>query len=204
MSRKSQFNILFVNAREDSDRILGGDTIQFTKTKTALEKLGVRIDIASLNDLNRCPPVEIAHVFNIQMADSARSVFRALEKHRIPIILSPIYWDVYEYWFEAASTDRQTWRRLVKIMGNEKAGKIYVRWQKMKSPLAHDWQVQHILLEHARRVLPNSHAEAKLLKQSFLLPKKFFDRVDVVPNGIDPELFHTPPSPVINSCRSMA
>jgi len=187
--------VLFVNGREDSSENPGGDTIQMLKTKTELENIGVEVEERLIHELDNLPIFDIAHIFNIQMPQSSWLAFEKIKENKIPIVLSSIYWDMYDHWFEMASTTVLHWQLLSKFAGKTRAQKLYANWQQQKAPNTTQWQIQKRLLEQARRVLPNSLSEAKLLQKSFHLSDDFLQKVDAIPNGIDPDLFQTQPEP---------
>ncbi|HSF83172.1 MAG TPA: glycosyltransferase family 4 protein [Anaerolineales bacterium] len=187
--------VLFVNSREDNQTNPGGDSIQLDKTRAALERLGVAIDVRCAGELNDLPHYDIAHVFNIQTPESALAVFEKLHNDGTPVVFSPIYWDMFEYWFELALPQRKTWRNLARLVGKQRARQVYVSWQKRKGSRIASWRIQRQLLVLADRVLPNSQTEAELLEKNFGLEARFQGKVTVVPNGIDPALYEQPPSP---------
>jgi glycosyltransferase involved in cell wall biosynthesis len=90
------------------------------------------------------------------------------------------------------------WRWLSRATGKSRARQIYTDRQRRKATETAVWQTQRRLLEAADRVLPNSQSEADLLKETFALNGNFQTKVDVVPNGIDPELFEPAPAPNAN------
>ncbi len=187
--------VLFINSRPDSLRNPGGDTIQVEKTKAALENQGVKVDLRAADDLENLPPLDLAHVFNIQEAEPALRAFNQLQEKGIPVLLSPIYWDMYAYWYEYAVSERSGWQKLACGLGKKTTGSLYVGWQRIKAPSKRFWRIQRELLQRARRVLPNSVSEGALLQKSFLLGGGFEAKVDVVPNAIDTDLYHPLPSP---------
>lgn len=181
--------------REDAQSNLGGDTIQMLKTKAALESLGVTVEVRGTDQLADLPSCDLAHVFNIQTAESSWAAFEALQQANIPTVLSSIYWDMLDHWFEFAVEERKRWRTLARLAGKARARQLYTDWQRRKERLKSVWQTQRNLLEQARRVLPNSWSEAELLHKTFDLNGTFLEKNDVVPNGIDPELFEIAPQP---------
>lgn len=187
--------VLFVNSRVDAAENPGGDTVQVVQTKRALEELGVAVDVRHPTELADLPPFELAHVFNLQMPESAIQVFETLEAARRPVVLSPIYWDTWAYWFEEAERAHAKWRWPARAIGTTAARKAYVRWQEWKAPGNPAWKIQQALLTKASRVLPNSHAETDLLARTFKMAGAFAAKVDVVPNGIDPGAYQAPPTP---------
>lgn len=186
--------VLFI-IRADAQRNLGGDTIQMLKTKAALEELGLTVEVRSTDELDRLPGCDLAHVFNIQTADSSWAAFEALQKKRIPTVLSSIYWDMLDHWFDFAVDSRVYWRWLAQLLGKARARQVYTGWQRRKASGTAEWQTQRRLLEHAIRVLPNSQSEADLLQKTFALNGSFQQKIDVVFNGIETDLFDPAPQP---------
>lgn len=187
--------LLAINARANAASLPGGDSIQMEKTSQALQMLGVTIEVRPPAGLDRMPACDLAHVYNIQEPETTWQVCKALTRWGVPFVLSPIYWDMYEYWAEEALHTRKTWQRLAGLFGPERVRKYYIRWQNIKAPGKHTWQLQRNLLQTARRVLPNSRSEAVHLEKSFWLGAEFQDRVDIVPNAIDTRLYLERPVP---------
>ena len=187
--------LLFVNARANASEIPGGDSIQMEKTCQALFDLGVRIEVRRPSDLDHLPDYDLAHVFNIQEPETTWQVYQALAARGVPFVLSPIYWDMYEYWAEQALHSLNSWKRLVNLFGLERVRKLYLFWQYQKAPGKRDWRIQRRLLQVARRVLPNSPAEAVHLQRSFWLTANFQKKVDNIPNAIDTSLYQVLPEP---------
>lgn len=186
--------VLLVN-RDDLHLNLGGDTIQMLKTKAALEEIGVEVEACCVSDIDDAPKCDIAHVFNIQTAEESWTAFKKLESRKIPIVLSPIYWDVLEHWFELALDTRALWRYLANVLGRSTVGRMYVAWQRAKSPAKSTWRLQRNMLQRAACVLPNSPSEGDLLCRRFLLNGTFHRRMRIVPNGIDTAMFDPTPAP---------
>ncbi|MCC6189285.1 MAG: glycosyltransferase family 4 protein [Anaerolineales bacterium] len=178
--------VLFVNSRPDAAQLPGGDTVQARKTLEALQCLGVMVETRAPDDLDRLPACDLAHVFNIQEAEPAWAVCQALQRKGLPVVLSPIFWTMYPYWFEAAVVERPRWRALARAWGKRRARRAYVSWQYLKGPLNRRWRAQRRLLQAAARLLPNSRSETRLLQRMFALGGRLEEKSDVVPNGIDP------------------
>lgn len=187
--------VLFVNAREDASSNPGGDTIQMEKTRAALENFGVEVVVREPDKLDDLPHCDLAHLFNIQMPESAWRAFQKLRQAGLPVVLSSIYWDMLEFWFLCAVEERARWRTLARRFGRRRIRALYLSWQRLKQPLSKPWRLQRRLLSQATRVLPNSRSEAELLRRTFRLSADFERRVDVIPNGIDVELYRHPPEP---------
>jgi glycosyltransferase involved in cell wall biosynthesis len=186
---------VLMTIRDDAQTSLGGDTIQMLKTKAALEAQGVRVDMRCVSEIGDAAGYDLAHVFNIQTAESSWAAFEALEKRGFPIVLSSIYWDMLDHWFEFAIDQKAMWRILAQTLGKVPTRDVYVRWQRAKAPRTPVWRLQQRMLERAVRVLPNSQSEAELLQATFRLNGAFYGRVQVVPNGIDTALFDPAPEP---------
>jgi len=186
---------ILMTIRDDAQVTLGGDTIQMQKTRAALEELGMCVDTRSASEIGDATDYDLAHVFNIQTAESSWAAFEALENKRLPIVLSSIYWDMLDHWFEFAIDQKAMWRTLAQVLGKVPARDVYTRWQRAKAPRTPVWRLQQRMLERAIRVLPNSRSEADLLHATFRLNGAFYDRVHVVPNGIDTALFDPTPQP---------
>jgi glycosyltransferase involved in cell wall biosynthesis len=185
-------------ARADAERIPGGDAVQLDKTREALQALGVEVEVRKADDLERPPPSDVAHVFNLQTTTASSRAFDALEAAAIPTVLSSIYWDMYPHWFDLALGARARWRWLERGLGRARARRVYTTWQRAKRPLRAEWRTQRRLLQRAVRVLPNSRSEAALLAEFFRLDGDLRRKVSVVPNGVDPALFAPPVAP----CRA--
>jgi len=186
---------LYINSRPDAHRNPGGDNTQLTCTRAAVETLGVEVTLAEPGDLERLSGYDLAHVFNIQTPESAWRVFQALQSGGIPIVLSPIYWDMYEYWAENALRDLSRWRLLGRVLSRQLAARVYLCWQKLKAPRNEEWKIQRRLLSQAGRVLPNSASEGALLSNTFNLSRGFKDKIDIIPNGVELEQYRALPDP---------
>ena len=187
--------VLFVNGREDARQNPGGDTVQLERTRQELERLGVAIEERQLYELDNLTGFDLAHLFNLQMPETAWLAFQTIQKSGLPVVFSPIYWDILPYWFELAVRERARWQWLARLLGKDRARIGYLQWQKQKSRRNKNWQLQRSLLQGAVRVLPNSQSEINLLREIFLLPETFALKADVIPNGIDADLYATLPQP---------
>jgi glycosyltransferase involved in cell wall biosynthesis len=189
--------VLFVNSRENTQAIPGGDTVQMVSTQAALEYLGLTVEAWNAHELahSALPHCDIAHIFNMQTPEPAWTAMQALQARGTPVVLSPIYWDMYAHWAESAIAEQPRWRALAGRLGEPRTRGLYVRWQKLKSPTKALWRTQRRLLRRAARVLPNSLSEAVLLEHSFALGRGFQRKVAVVPNAIDTQFYQQLPAP---------
>jgi glycosyltransferase involved in cell wall biosynthesis len=176
--------VLLVNSRPDAAALPGGDTVQLAKVGAALKELGVRVDFGGLETLDApAPGYDLAHIFNMQVPEPAIRLYRTFRRRGLPVVLSPIYWDMYPYWYSQARA-KGKWRRVQRLCGESLAGRVYQRWQEVKEPFRAGWRIQRRLLKDAARVQPNSPSEAKMLRRTFRLPARFDQKVDVIPNAV--------------------
>jgi glycosyltransferase involved in cell wall biosynthesis len=187
--------VLLINSRGDATQHPGGDTVQLQKTQAALESLGLRTQVGSPQALERPSGFDLVHIFNIQDPQPAWAVVLRLKQWGIPALLSPIYWDLYAYWYELAVEQIPLWRQMARFLGKKRVGEIYIRWQRLKEPKNRDWQLQRDVLLAVDRVLPNSKSEIDVLQNSFGLNHTFEAKADVVPNAIDAQLYEALPAP---------
>lgn len=188
-------HVLFVNTRSDAGRNPGGDNVQIDRTRAALERLGVSVTLRDPHQLSELPACDLAHLFNIQEPGTAGMVLQTIQAEGIPIALSSIYWDMYEFWASNAMRDLKLWKIVANIFGRPVATQMYIRRQRRKAPNNPEWKVQRELLNQADRVLPNSAAEGELLRSTFALQTDFMEKIDVIPNGIDLESYRSQPCP---------
>ncbi len=152
------FKVLFL-ARSDLDRIKAGDTIQINCLKSVLEKKGVKVDICL--DLRPDPcGYDLVHCFNILRIDNAASQLYSINDRKIPIIITPIYWNMEEY--------------LIKM----KPDKIE-KWIEKQS-------LRKEVLKCADLIIPNAHIEWELLKKDFNLNQEY----RVIYNGVDMSFYN--------------
>lgn len=187
--------VVLVNARPDAERNPGGDTVQLTKTREALRLLGLAVELCQPECLDTLREGDLVHVFNLQMPESAWEIFQTVSALGLPIVFSPIYWEEYELWHGSAREASGLWRRISRAAGQRVARSLYVAWQRTKERSRPAWKLQRTLLQSASAVLPNSQREALMLQKAFSLDGRFQQKVRVVPNGIDPALYLTPPKP---------
>jgi glycosyltransferase involved in cell wall biosynthesis len=187
--------VLFVNSREDAAENPGGDNVQIDKTRSALESLGVDVTQVEAGKLHDQPSFDLAHVFNIQTADSALKVFSELQSFGKPVVLSPIYWSMLEHWAHMAISNGSRWRTIARLLGKQRTQPIYIAWQRLKAPGQRLWRTQRQLLRQASLVLPNSRTEIDLLQANFALGNGFRERAEVVVNAITSKDYRNPAQP---------
>ena len=186
----------------------GGFQTQVSETKTALERLGVQIDLTLRADLD-FTKYDIVHIFaghGIWLNVSCFAM-KAAKKAGVPVAVSTIYWDHSE-WLSKLDSSAQFWQTEVKMPLMKKAIKCampawlnavysWLRLRKSRLPLSdyYHWHkldrkmprtrsrddiVKEMFLE-ADILLPNSHTEMAHLRQHLGVENKYH----VVPNSAD-------------------
>lgn len=183
--------VLMIN-RADARANPGGDMVQLENTRTALESFGIHVDVRLTDDLSGNWQYDVVHIFNIQTAAESWKAFQAAREHIRTVVLSPIYWEPYSFWFENARIKNLMWRLSARCLGVEPARQFYTHWQRAKRTGSLEWRMQHDLLTQCACVLPNAEAEAALLLNEYQL-RHSACVIHMVPNGIKRELFDTLP-----------
>ncbi|NLW47745.1 MAG: glycosyltransferase [Firmicutes bacterium] len=135
---------------------IAGDSIQLSKTKEYLEKLGVQITVSSKweVDLSR---YDLTHLFNIMPVEDTYRQYQNSKRYRKKYVLSTIYWDPQE--FLNTSSQMVTFQK----------------WWTITMPFRQE------IIKEAALILPNSNLEYELLKKNFgKLPPEI-----IVPNAAD-------------------
>lgn len=137
--------ILFL-ARPDLFRIKAGDTVQIKSIMKHLQQIGVKVNI-SLDLRPDLHGVDLVHCFNVLRVETMSVQVENIVKKKIPLIITPIYWNMTEYLT------------------------IY-KPDKLKS-----WKEKQILrtevLSCADLILPNAYLEWNLIKRDFSLEKDY-------------------------------
>ncbi|WP_205509337.1 glycosyltransferase family 4 protein [Longitalea arenae] len=169
--------------------VKGGDTFQLINTAKQLKLLGIDVDIKLTNQEIKYQQYDLLHFFNlVRPADILCHITRSKK----PFVVSPNLVNYFEY--------DQLYRkgiagRLFRLLSknNIEYIKTIARWAQRNDVLmtpsylwkGHKKSIQTIL-QQAALVLPNSKLEyAQLAEYDTALPGH-----TVVPNGIDPNLFH--------------
>lgn len=88
------FRVLIAMHSSESDH-KGGPSIRVSKTQTALEKLGLSVDV-TYEDYPDPSGYDVVHVFNVWPPDVALAKLQHLKRFKIPIVFSPIYLNLSE------------------------------------------------------------------------------------------------------------
>lgn len=179
--------ILFVN-RPDALANPGGDTVQMRQTREALRTRGHEV-VVSLDPAPDGAGFDIAHVFNIQNPDIQLAQVMALKRSKVPVVVSPIFWDHTEFdWamrvirgaFSGPKHQKQPLlealaRRDIQVNGLD----CHTR---LKGSDEYR-QAQQAIVQEAALLLPNSNAEALNIQHSLGIASFGFR---VVPNAVSP------------------
>lgn len=187
-----QLRVLMIN-RADARVVSGGDVVQLNKTRAELQSLGVSVDMRLTDELNGCWDYDLVHIFNIQTADQSWRACELAKSKGLPVALSPIYWNLVEYWYWTNPTLNPIWRALKSVLGRF-GYPLYAHWQNLRSAASETKRVQQQLLLSADAILPNSHLEMTEICRDFALDVGGLNYT-VVPNGIEQRLFSDIPKP---------
>jgi glycosyltransferase involved in cell wall biosynthesis len=167
----------------------GGDTVQVTQLAKHLKKSGTVADIFLTNHRVDYSGYDLFYFANIIRPSD---ILFHISKLKKPFIVSPILIDYSEY-------DRQYRKGISGIIfrkfrrNTNEYIKTLLRWIKGNDSLRskkYIWQGQQKsireILNKAAALLPGTESEYKTLMDQYGIEKKY----TVVPNGIDPSLFH--------------
>ncbi len=150
----------------------GGDFTQLLFTKRALEEAGVVADVAPTLDPDP-RGYDLAHVFGVYDPTDAQRQIAACRRAGVPVALSPLWWDLYEYYGRSRGLDRALGgsRRLVESRLrrlHETATDRFLRRNEKKKYRARI-ALQTSLMREADVLLPNSTIEAFLIGRDLKL-----------------------------------
>ncbi len=180
---------VLIQSRKNFYTLRGGDTVQLTKTKLELEKLGVNVDI-SLEyspDLSNYDLVHVSNVTRIQ--ETYLQVKNAVTQNK-PIVLSTIFWPMDEFEKKGQIGIRKLINKHLNIDDEEKI-KAIARffYDKNSRDIAtrNLWKIgytkmQRYVLSSIDEFLPNSEIEMDKLSSHFNVRKNNYY---VIPNAID-------------------
>ncbi|MFN2449674.1 MAG: glycosyltransferase [Candidatus Baltobacteraceae bacterium] len=176
--------ILYV-IRPDAVQRTGGDAVQAIQTAQALRAMGHTVDIAASAQPD-ARGYDIAHVFGVFDPLLARAQIDACRRSATPLALSPIWWDLTEFYARSAAVEKAlalregaVEKRLARI--RERCPRELTR-ARARRAAAERKAAQRELMELAGVLLPNSTAEAYRYVVDLDL---HHPRVHVVPNAVD-------------------
>jgi glycosyltransferase involved in cell wall biosynthesis len=165
-----------------------GESIQVLKTKEYLERLGVRADVldASVRDVRG---YDIVHLFNLNKAAEIAKLGERAKTFHIPVVLSPIYWNLDEYESKVLLNSFLKRRVLHLVIGFAERSRllrniIYGAFggplQRIRyGPIHREKQKQCLAMVDL--VLPNALSEQRVLEEDFGI----FGKYSVVPNAVE-------------------
>ncbi len=148
----------------------GGDTVQIACTQQELEAMGVVVTRLSADDSRHDDVLfsaDLVHGFNLLLAFQFESFITRVRDAGIPLVLSPIYWDVVPY--ERRSGVVPAWKKWSMVLASHLPGTVRFMEQHAKS-VAYNRTYRRSLQRMLGRfdmLLPNSRAEAEVLREGY-------------------------------------
>lgn len=149
----------------------GGPRTQILQTAKALQKMGLEVRLFDPWNLPQFSPGDIFHIF----AANIGTYHLAREIHALgmPLVVSPITYSRHSPGFIRAAL------------------KVSRLAQKIGPGIWSDYALCADICSWAARLLPNTRAEADLVRESYGVPRH---KIQVVPNGVDERFAHGDPS----------
>lgn len=181
-------------SRSSMYAIRGGDTIQVLKTAEELNKLGVTAEVFRACDSISYDKFDLLHFFNIiRPSDHLYHIKRSGK----PYVVSTIYVDYSEF-----DRNRRNWvhKSMLGFLGQSRSEylkNLYRFANKQDTMVSSEYLLGHKravqkVLKNASMILPNSSSEYQRIARSF----GFSGIHQVVPNGVDLELFSQIPEDI--------
>lgn len=194
---------ILMQARQDIFVDKGGDTIQLLRTKEALQRKDIEVEITSEYNID-LSEYDIIHLFNLKGIEFTYLQFLNAKKQKKPLVLSPIYWKLYN------EEKKQFQNQIILIYGKtktkylqkikeglKKISLLYpiISWytkinkkHRYQPPMFYrlrreigEKQMQMEVLQGTDILLPNSEDEIEMLFKNFGIVKDYI----IVPNGVD-------------------
>ena len=185
--------------RRNLERHPGGDTTQILQTRAALERNGVRIELAH-DAPEHLTAIDGVHHFPLDRLREHLPVCRRLRAAGVPAVLSTIYWPADEF-------DREGRRGLQGVLARTLGSHRHQTLRLLQRFGLDAWQSRSLrrfdvrlfsirraarcLLETVAAILPNSVAERDAIQETFGVQT----RAVVTPNAVDAEAFAAPTVP---------
>ncbi len=182
----------------------GGDTVQLLATKSALEKMGNKVDILKSDSSYGYSNYDIVHFFNIQKSmvfETVREMLR-IRAFGLPIALSTIYWNPVTLKVdESLQQQKHIYFRKRLRQWLEKITKTSILPLSEMESSHQRFIYENLFLEYTRFgvhlsdvLLPNGHGELTQLLFDLSVPK---DRIHahIIPNGVSNGLLQIQPAP---------
>lgn len=182
--------VLFV-IRPDAATRAGGDSVQANKTADELRVLGHSIDVAA-TDAPDPRGYDLVHLFGVFDPPLARKQLDACKNAGVPIALSPIWWDLTDFFARSRAVERALGKRgnvdrHLQRIRESSAQQLAPRSERVKS--AQRKLLQAELMREASILLPNSLIEAHSYVRDLGLQHP---QVQVVPNAVEAALLDAP------------
>lgn len=154
---------------------MGGDTIQFLKTKEYLEK-DLELDVVIVNEVEDLEKekFDLLHIFNLQTTEFTLKMVNAAKSKNLTIVLSPIFW----HFGDARYVNRMS--RLT-CNFNLIAGLKGISRISEKLSIRNGFSERKYILEKCDAILPNSYEEGEIVKKIYNVNMPSY----VVPNCVD-------------------
>lgn len=179
---------VLMQTRENAFTLAGGDTTQLVKTKEALERMGVEVDIS----LDLHPDVsgfDVVHLFNLTRVQETYIQAKNARAADKPIVLSTIYWPTDDFEKGAATGLRGFLGKRLSVDGMERLkaiGKYVLRGERSEGArylIRHSFhRMQLEILESCDVFLPNAKTEMDKIEECLGFHS---DDFVVVPNAVD-------------------
>lgn len=176
----------------------GGDTVQITQTKAALEAKGIHVDL-SLELEPDLSSYDLVHLFNFTRIQETYIQALNAKRQNKPVVLSTIYWPFDEFEHQGQRGWRAAFNRCLSVNEIEYLKGIWrflrdgERNQATRALLARGYRgLQHATLPMIDFFLPNSEIEMQAYCKDFGLELEA-TRYQVVVNGVDLR-FGAPPT----------
>lgn len=162
--------------RTGSSHIPGGHRVQLDQTRSALEQIGVSVDVTH-EEHPELLGYDLVHAFGLKPTH-----LRRCRQHGVPVAYSPIYWD-RQYVTGQHDTGRPlfTWKRRVRaglrLMSTALRGRHIEECEALSALQSR----RRVCYEMSDLLLPNSEAEARAIISDLDVTTPYH----VVPNAVD-------------------
>lgn len=193
MSKRDDLKKVLFIGRTNGLTVPGGDMIQLFKTRRALEKNEINIDVSlcALPAVHNNLKYDLIHQFGLANAESVDQLYH-LRFDLYRTLFSPIYWNLDEV-KKSSAVLHEVFRQgrkegnVDELLELFAVGKVMLdREQSYDTPYERLQKERKGLLNGIAHFLPNSFAEMEGLRKDFGLYRANYT---VVPNAVDVELF---------------
>lgn len=189
--------VLFVNGADAAMQAHGGgDAIIMREMARCMRTMGVDVVIAESSTTD-WRGFDLLHLFNVEMGTSALRVFRHLKLSGLPLVVSPIYWDQWEFYYGATVVEEAYGRmpphQRGNILGQLAMRNVVLNGRGYAATTPFTEQAvaeKREIVAGADMVLVSGQTEAACLIQTLGLE---FLRWRIAVYGVAPELFESAP-----------